>query len=82
MIFPAQLRAARALLNISQLRLSEMSGVGIATIKRIELGDDISGTARTLMRLCTALEADGIVFIGQDEVGGPGVRLRDKLPMP
>jgi transcriptional regulator with XRE-family HTH domain len=78
MILAAQIRASRALLGLSQGELSELAGVGIATIKRIEIATEISGAARTLWKIQTALEAAGIEFIAADETKGLGVRL--KLP--
>jgi predicted transcriptional regulator len=37
---PAQIRAARALLNISQIALAKLSGVSLPTIKRCESDDE------------------------------------------
>ena len=76
MIVAAQIRAARALLGLSQGDLSELAGVGIATVKRIEIATQISGAARTLWKLQTALETAGIEFISADESKGSGVRLK------
>lgn len=81
MIFPAQIRAARALLNISQRELAETSGVGLATIKRLETRDGLAGAARTIGRLQEVLEGQGIDFINQDERDGPGVRLTTRLEL-
>ncbi|WP_395697961.1 helix-turn-helix domain-containing protein [Methylocella sp.] len=72
----SQLRAARALLSWSQEKLAEVSGVSIATIKRLEPGDGTLPTkVETMERLRMALEAAGVEFIPQNG-GGPGVRLR------
>ena len=76
MIGPRQIRAARALLSMGQLELSELADVGISTVKRIELATDIAGSARTLWKLQTALEKAGVEFIPADELKGSGVRLR------
>ena len=62
MIEAAQIKAARALLGISQLALSELADVGINTVKRIELTDEITGSARTLWKIQTALEQAGVGF--------------------
>ncbi len=75
MIRPAQIRAARSLLGISQNQLSEMAHVGISTVKRIELAPEIIGTVRTLNKLQEALEKAGIEFIPAEGGKGPGVRL-------
>ena len=76
MIDPRQIRAARALLGMGQLELSELADVGISTVKRIELATGISGAARTLWKIQTALEKAGVEFILADELKGSGVRLR------
>lgn len=76
MISSAQIRAARALLRWSAADLAEISGVGVATIRRLELVDGVpSSNARTLDALQKALKAAGVEFIGTPE-NGPGVRLQ------
>lgn len=70
-----QIRAARALLRISVDELASKSGIGTATIKRIEATSGIPAThARTLNMLETALIDFGIEFIGTLD-DRPGVRL-------
>ena len=70
-----QIRAARALLRLTVVDLAQASGVGVATIKRIESTDGLpSANARTLDALVKALEALGIEFVGSYD-DGPGVRL-------
>ncbi len=59
-MFSKQIRAARALINISQDELSEASGVGIATLRRIEAGDE--GTTHIQEKIKRALHARGAVF--------------------
>ncbi|MGA8694887.1 MAG: helix-turn-helix transcriptional regulator, partial [Xanthobacteraceae bacterium] len=52
MLEPAQIRAARALLGWRQSELSKASGVGTATIRRIENGGSpISGNVSTVIRI-------------------------------
>ncbi len=76
MISSSQIRAARALIRWSALDLAHESGVGVATIRRLELVDGIpSSNARTLDALQKALEAAGVEFIGTPD-DCPGVRLR------
>ncbi|MBL8564818.1 MAG: helix-turn-helix transcriptional regulator [Hyphomicrobiaceae bacterium] len=76
MLRPPQIRAARALLGMSQQELALRSEVGLATLKRIEAaGLELTGTARTLFRIQKALEAAGVVIIEQTKAEGPGVRL-------
>jgi predicted transcriptional regulator len=81
-IVPAQIRAARALLGMSQWRLAELADVGAATIKRIEAAPEIRGSADTFWKIQKALESAGVEFISADETKGPGVRLkyRDEEP--
>ena len=79
MIGAAQIKAARALLRLSQLELSELAGVGINTVKRIELSDEITGSALTLWKIQAALEAAGVEFIPADDEKGPGLRLKHKV---
>ena len=78
MISGLQIRAARALLRWSAEDLAESSNVGIATVRRYELFDEVPpGTIRTLDALHLALEKAGIEFIGTPD-DAPGVRLRLK----
>ena len=60
----------------ARAELSELASLGVATVKRIELQLKFSGSAETLWKIQTALEAAGIEFISADELKGPGVRLR------
>jgi len=79
MLEPAQIRAARALLGWRQDELSKASGVGTATIRRIEnSGSPISGNVSTVIRIQTAFEDAGVLFIEDDEMGGIGLRLGKK----
>ena len=69
------MRAARALLRWSSGDLSENSGVGTATIKRMESMDGVpSGHVKTLIALKEALEQGGVQFVGAPD-DSPGVRL-------
>ena len=76
MIASAQIRAGRALLRWSAADLSVASGVGTATLQRIEVMDGVpSGQVRTLLAIKEALEAAGVEFVGAPN-DHPGVRLR------
>lgn len=56
--------------------LADASGVGVATIRRMEVEDGLpSAQIRSLSAIQSAFEAAGIEFIGSPE-DGPGVRLR------
>jgi len=79
MLEPAQIRAARALLGWRQEDLSRASGVGTATIHRIEKSNrPITGYVSTIMRIQAAFENAGVVFIEADETAGIGLRLTKK----
>jgi transcriptional regulator with XRE-family HTH domain len=80
MIGAAQIRAARALLGVNQIKLSEWAGISVGTVKRVEAASELRGTAETLWKIEKALEAAGVEFIPADEVKGPGVRLKDSWP--
>jgi transcriptional regulator with XRE-family HTH domain len=81
MLESAQIRAARALLNWSQVDLARASGVGHATIKRIEASRGAAkGNVSTFTKLERAFERAGIRFIDADAFGGIGVRLEPAQP--
>jgi transcriptional regulator with XRE-family HTH domain len=79
MITSGQMRAARALLQIDQRQLAEISGLSLPTIQRMEASDGvIRGNIDSLEKLVRALAAAGIELIGEGVVssgGGRGVRL-------
>ena len=80
MITSRQMRAARALLDIDQRKLADLSGLSLPTIQRMEASDDIvRGNVDSLMKLVTALDKAGIELIGDEatsQAGGRGVRLK------
>ena len=73
-IVPAQIRAARALLDWRQLDLVKASGVSDLTIKNFERGAT-HPHATTLDAMRRAFEAAGVIFVEENREG-PGVRLR------
>ena len=76
MITAAQIRSARAALRWSVAELSDLSAVGIATIKRLEAVDGVPGArTSTIVAIQNAFEAAGVEFIGTPD-DGPGIRLR------
>ena len=76
MLESGQIRAARALLGWRQQDLSKASGVGTATIRRIENSEGaLTGYVSTIVRIQAALEQAGIRFIDDDETDGFGVRM-------
>jgi transcriptional regulator with XRE-family HTH domain len=81
MLTPAQLRAARALLNIDQRTLADRAGVSLPTIQRMEASEGyVRCVVDTLTKVVAALQAAGVELISENSVstsGGRGVRLRD-----
>lgn len=76
MIISEQIRAARQLLRITADKLADLSGVGVATIRRYELMSGVpSGNARSVEAIQQALENAGVEFIGSPD-DRPGVRLK------
>lgn len=73
-----QIRAGRALIRWSAEDLARESGVGLSTIRRMELAEGVpAASARNLAAIQEALERAGVQFIAKNG-GGPGVRLRSK----
>jgi transcriptional regulator with XRE-family HTH domain len=75
MLTPAQLRAARALLDWSRQELAERSGTSAETVQAFEARDS-DPKLSTLNKWKRALEQAGVELQDEDEHGGPGVRLR------
>lgn len=73
-ITPAQVRAARGLLDWSRERLAEESGVPVRTLDRLEAGET-SPRRATLEAVEAALCGAGVIFVPSNG-DGPGVRLR------
>lgn len=84
MITAAQMRAARALLQIDQRQLAELSGLSLPTIQRMEASDGVvRGNVESLMKLVDALQLAGIELINDgaaSHIGGRGVRLTAVTP--
>lgn len=82
MMTSAQLKAARALLEIDQKMLSDISGVSLTTIRRMEASDGVvRGNVDTLVKVIEALGEQGVELINEHAeslVGGRGVRLKSR----
>jgi transcriptional regulator with XRE-family HTH domain len=75
MISSSQIRAARAMLRWTAADLALASGVGVATIRRIELAEGLpSSNVKTVDQIRKTFEGAGIVFLG-NHYDSPGVRL-------
>lgn len=80
MLTSAQMRAARAYLDLSQKDLAAESGVSVPTIQRLEKGDRVvKANMDTLMKILAVFERSGLQLISDGETslsGGRGLRLR------
>lgn len=70
-----QIRAARAILDMSQAKLAEVAGVSSMTVKRAEGSGKPYPSYHAISLLRSALEGSGVEFISENG-GGPGVRLK------
>ncbi len=72
-ITPAQCRAARGLLGLTQAEVAKVSGVSLRTIAHFEAGErrPISANLKAIQQM---LEKSGVRFIAENG-GGAGVRL-------
>lgn len=76
MLTGAQIRAARALLDMSIADLARLAGLAVNTVRRAEGTNDIPRLTNANMKLLrSALEEAGVDFIEADDFG-PGVRFR------
>ncbi len=71
---PAQCRAARALLDLSQKQLADAARVGVVTVRQFEKSAAVPRHS-TLDVIRRALEAAGVIFVDANGHGA-GVRLR------
>lgn len=76
-ITPAQMRAARALLDWSMMDLAAAAGVSVSTVKRFEGGSEQPVSDDTVALMRGAAEAEGVSFL-RDDGAGAGVRLRGR----
>lgn len=82
MITSAQMRAARALLDIDQKTLAGLAGLSVPTIQRMESSTgNVRGVVDSLTKVVEALDLAGVDLINDGAVspeGGRGVRLKSK----
>ena len=72
---PLQMKLARTAVGLGVRELAAKAEVAPSTVQRFESGrGDMH--SRTLDRVQKVLEEAGVIFIGADAEGGPGVRLR------
>lgn len=78
-VTPAQLVAARAMVNLSQGELATAAEVSPSTLRDLEAGRrPMDGDAARAV--CRELDNRGVTFIPSDAAGGPGVRLASHRP--
>ena len=73
-ILPAQIRAARSLLNWLQDDLAKAADVALTSVRDIE-GEKRSAASGTFASVRRALENAGVEFLAGTKDHGPGVRL-------
>jgi len=73
---PAQCRAGRALLEITQTQLATSAGLGLSTVVDFEKGRR-QLSSESIELIFRALSQAGVEFIDENG-GGPGVRLRKR----
>jgi DNA-binding XRE family transcriptional regulator len=79
-ITPAQLRAGRALLDLSQADVAGRACLSLHTIKLAEAEGEAHASEAALAAIRVALEDQGVIFLDADGGDGPGVRLRRSGP--
>jgi transcriptional regulator with XRE-family HTH domain len=72
---PSQIRAARALVGLSQADVAAAAGLSVPTVKRAEADESIRVSEDAVLAIANALKKAGVEFIAENG-GGPGVRLR------
>ena len=78
-VTPAQLRAARGLLNWSVSELCERTGLAMNTVRKAENARDYRSVYRPNAQLLrSTLENAGVSFIEADDLGA-GVRLTEPI---
>lgn len=80
----AQLRAARGMVNMSVLELSERTGLAQNTVKRAEsVNGPAPVNAANARMMVVTLEALGVAFLPAENAIGAGVRLvqADQAPL-
>ncbi len=81
MITSEQIRGARGMVRWSAKKLANQSGLGIATIQRMEAARGVpTSSARNVEIVQRTLEDAGIQFIEEERAGaGPGLRFRTPI---
>jgi transcriptional regulator with XRE-family HTH domain len=78
-IIPAQIRAARALLNWSQEDLAQKAEIALSSVRELET-ERRTSEAGTIGNVRNAFEEAGVNFVEGTSNNGPGVRLVGNRP--
>jgi transcriptional regulator with XRE-family HTH domain len=78
-ILPAQIRAGRALLDLSQDELAEAAKIGVSTLRDFE-SQRRAASGESLPAMQRALENAGVIFLSGTAEHGPGVALAGQRP--
>jgi hypothetical protein len=78
-VIPAQIRAARALLDWSQEELAGKANVALTSVRDLE-AERRAAESTTVGKVRDALENAGVIFIRGSDLEGPGVRLAGERP--
>jgi transcriptional regulator with XRE-family HTH domain len=71
-VTPAQLRAGRGLLGLSQAELAERADLPVQAITGAEADGEAGSSVATVAVLQAALEGQGVTFLAADAGEGPG----------
>jgi transcriptional regulator with XRE-family HTH domain len=77
MVFSFQLRAARALVGMTQAEVARQANLSVPTVKRAEGGGVLGASEDAIAAICKVLESAGVIFI-EENGGGAGVRFSKK----
>ena len=76
---PAQLRMARAAIDLTVRKVEALTGVNKNTVSRYEAGKEILAGAH--QKLEQLFSDRGLIFLKEDAEGGDGVRLPARKPI-
>lgn len=74
-LLPAQIRAARGMLDWSMVDLSRAARISVSMVQRFESSSDPLVAEDVVALMQDALETEGVRFL-RDDGDGPGVRCR------
>jgi hypothetical protein len=74
MLKPIHVSLARAALGWSLVDLQEKTGISKNTLVRFESGGGVNHS--TAVKIEEALIKEGLTFIYEDDLGGPGIRMQ------